>query len=250
MRVTSFLCFILLFVSCKQTNKHLTKITAKTIAVDSTIASSSEIDSIITPYKNKMTAEMQQVLCYNPTDLVKNDGELQSSLGNLMADLCFENALPIFKEKTGKDIDFAMFNNGGIRATIPKGKVLTENAFKLMPFENELVAVEITGEKVVELIEYFLSGKKAHPLSKNIQLTVNERNKDYSLIINGKSFNKNNTYVVLTTDYLQGGGDKMVFFKNPEKLIKLDYKMRDAIIDHFKKVDTLKTSLDNRVIIK
>ena len=40
------------------------------------------------------------------------------------------------------------------------------------------------------------------------------------------------------------------FFKNPEKLIKLDYKIRDAIIDYFKKTDTLQTAIDHRVIIK
>jgi hypothetical protein len=42
----------------------------------------------------------------------------------------------------------------------------------------------------------------------------------------------------------------MNFFKNPEKLTKLDYKVRDAILDYFEKVDTLTTTIDKRVIIE
>ena len=39
----------------------------------------------------------------------------------------------------------------------------------------------------------------------------------------------------------------MNFFKNPVKLTPLNYKMRDAIIAYFQKVDTLQTAIDNRV---
>ncbi len=191
---------------------------------------------------------MQQVLSYTSKDLLKNDGIMQSSLGNLMADICFSSADSIYKEKTSKPIDFAMFNYGELRAIIPKGNITNERIFKLMPFKNELVVVNITGKKIKDLINYFIKQNQAHPLSKNIQLTINESN--YSLKINGKPFNKDKNYTVLTSDFLQSGGDNMVFFKNPERLIKLDYKVRDIIINYLKKTDTLQTTIDNRVIIK
>ena len=117
-----------------------------------------------------------------------------------------------------------------------------------MPFDNELVVVKLTGEKISELATYFINNKKAHPLSKNIELIIQESN--YNLKINEEEFDNNKTYTVLTSDYLQEGGDKMDFFKKPTKLIKLDYKIRDAIIDFFMKTDTLQTAIDNRVIIK
>lgn len=245
-----FLCFFLVFTSCKKTTTktHLTKITAKNIAVDSTISSSKKINDFVAPYKEKLTAEMQKVLSHASKNFTKDDGKMQSSLGNLMADLCFDIANPIFKKNNNKAIDFAMFNHGGMRATIPKGKVTKENAFKLMPFENELVVVTLTGEKITELVEYFIRNKRAHPLSKNIELTI--KNDDYSLKINGKPFDKTKTYTVLTSDFLQGGGDKMVFFKNPKELTKLNYKMRDAIINYFEKTDTLQATIDNRVILE
>jgi 5'-nucleotidase len=117
-----------------------------------------------------------------------------------------------------------------------------------MPFENELVVVNLTGDKVLELISFFINNKEAHPFCKNIELIISKNS--YNLKIKGNVFNKNKTYNVLTNDYLHNGGSNMNFFKNSKKFTILDYKIRDVIIDYFKKTDTLKATLDNRVIFK
>ena len=248
MKFYYLLFFILVLNSCKKSEKQLVKITAKNIAIDHTIKSSEDITNIINPYKEKLSSEMQEVLCYAPKDILKNDGNMQSSLGNLMADLFYEMANPIFKEKTNESIDFVLLNYGGIRTDMSKGNIKKEQAFKLMPFENELVVVNITGKKVSALIAFFIKNKEAHPLCKNIELIISKN--DYNLKVKGEVFNINKTYNVLTNDYLQSGGDKMNFFKTPNKLTKLEYKMRDAVIDYFKIKDTLETAIDNRIIIK
>lgn len=247
-KITFLLCLFLLSISCKKQQQLLTKITAKTIKIDSTIYSNKEISNTISPYKEKMIKEVNTVISMTPINLTRHDGEMQSTLGNLLADLCFNIANPIFTKKTTKSIDFSMFNYGGIRAGIPAGKITNKHAFELMPFENSLVVVELSGEKIEELINYFILNKRAHPLSKQIELVISKDN--YSLKINGKPFDKNKSYFVLTSDYLQSGGDKMNFFKNPKSLAKLDYKMRDAIINYFKSVQSINSKLDNRVTIK
>jgi 5'-nucleotidase len=45
-----------------------------------------------------------------------------------------------------------------------------------------------------------------------------------------------------------GGGDKMYFLAETTKTIDINYKMRDVLIDYFKKNDTIKLSTDNRFI--
>ena len=49
-----------------------------------------------------------------------------------------------------------MMNAGGLRAPISKGVVTVQNAFSLMPFENDLVVVKLSGEKVKMLFDYFI----------------------------------------------------------------------------------------------
>ncbi|WP_459742009.1 5'-nucleotidase C-terminal domain-containing protein [Polaribacter sp. OB-PA-B3] len=247
MKFINLICLFLLLTACKKTENNLTKITAKNIAIDSTIASSAKIDSIIAPYSRKMIGEMEKVLSYAPYNFTKKSENRQSNLGNLMADMCYEMANAIFKDKTGSEIDFSMFNNGGLRAIISKGNVTQEDAFNLMPFENELVVVQLSGAKIEELVTYFIDSKSAHPLSKEVALHI--KKDAYSLQIKGQNFDKNKTYNVLTSDYLQGGGDRMNFFKNPIQLTKIDYKVRDAIIHYFQQTDTIKATIDNRVTL-
>jgi 5'-nucleotidase len=178
--------------------------------------------------------------------LVRTDGGLESSLGNLFADMCYQRANEVFKSRTGNNIDFAMFNYGGIRAGIGKGNITNENAFQLMPFENTLVVVELTAEKLHELAQYLIEGKTAHPLSKQINLVITNKADNYELSINNSPIDNTETYFVLTSDYLQTGGDHMNFFKDPVNLYKLDYKVRNAIIDYLKENDTISVTLDGR----
>lgn len=234
----------LLIIGCKNEPQYLVKIEGKVLPITEEISSKKAIEAIIQPYKETVEKEMNTVLSFTPKNLTRVDGELESSLGNLMADMCYKKANAVFNKQTEKNIDFAMFNYGGIRAAISKGEIFYKNAFKLMPFENSLVVVELTAEKVAELTNYLITQNKAHPLSKHISLVVLEN--DYKLTINNTPLDNSKTYFVLTSDYLQNGGDNMTFFKDPINLYKLDYKVRDAIIDYFKETDTIKVALDGR----
>lgn len=238
------LTIVFFFIQCKNEKFVVTKVTAKTSLIDSTLAEVETISKTIAPYKEKMTAEINTILSYTPKSLVRTDGKLESTLGNLLADLSYKRANPIFNTLTNKNIDFAMFNYGGVRAGIAAGNVTNENAFELMPFENAYVVVKLTGKKIEELIKYLIENNIAHPLSKQFRLTITENG--YTLTINNQPFDVNKSYFVLTSDYLQTGGDRMDFFKNPEELYKLEYKLRHAIIDEFKSLDTLKANLDGR----
>lgn len=234
---------IVLF-SCKKEPQRIIKIKGKQLFVNKDFNPTAAIDSLVKPYRIKVEKEMNTALSYTPIEINRYDGKLESSLGNLMADMCYEIANPIFNSRTGKNIDFAMFNFGGIRASISKGEITNRNAFQLMPFENSLVVVELTTEKINELVLYLIQQKKAHPLSKQINLSIDENS--YELKINNKPIDKSRTYFVLTSDYLQNGGDNMIFFSNPLNLFKTDYKVRNAIIDYFTANDTIKVKKNGR----
>ncbi|WP_111709177.1 5'-nucleotidase C-terminal domain-containing protein [Lutibacter citreus] len=241
-----FFLSIIILNSCKKETQSLVRIEGKLLPITKEIKSVQQIDSFILPYKLKVEKEMNTILSYTKKDLVRTDGILESSLGNLMADMCFERANPIFNSRTGKNIDFALFNYGGIRAGITKGDITTANAFNLMPFENSLVVVELTAKKVNELVQYLIDKHIANPISKHIKLAISDNS--YDLKIKNKKLDPAKTYFVLTSNYLQKGGDQMTFFSNPVSINLLDYKVRNAIIDYFSEKDTIYSNLDNRFI--
>ena len=136
-------------------------------------------------------------------------------------------------------------NHGGIRAGITKGNISARTAYEVMPFENSISVVELTGTSVLELIDYLIKSKRAHPLA-GIQIVLNSNDSVNSIKIQGKPFDKNSIYYVATSDYLVSGGDDMVFFKDGLSFTTLDYKIRNAMIDYFSKVDTLSPIIDDR----
>jgi len=239
--------FSFLLIACKNNSHEVSKINAKQLKIGNDIKQDSSIIQLFTPYKKKMTKEITKSLSFSTKILERTDGNLQSTLGNLVADLSYEKANELFKNKTGKTVDFSMSNYGGIRAAIMKGDVTVSNAFELMPFDNTLVVVELNYDKIKALFNYFVAKKRAHPLSKNIQLTI--ENDSYNLLINGKPIKKDRTYFVATSNYLQKGGDGMIFFSEPESLFDGNFLIRDAIVDYFESKDTLRANLDDRVII-
>lgn len=240
-------CLFILFSGCKTERYEKTEVNSERIPIDSSINEDAEIASFIKPYSQNIIKILDSVLAYNPQDLNKSNGELNTAIGNLMADAVWEQANPIFKSRTGKDIDLVILNHGGIRAPINKGAITTRTAYNVMPFENEIVVAEIEGTRVMEMLTYLESNRTPHPLS-GITIKVDENYKVWEAKIDGREIDTNQTYFVATSDYLLEGGDNMNFFKDAVNVHVINYKIRNALIDYFHKVDTLKAARDNRYI--
>ena len=195
--------------------------------VDSTIL------AIITPYQVKIEDQMNEVLTYTKNDLEK--GKPQSTIGNFVTDLCLNYA----------DAHICVMNNGGLRTTISKGEITRGKLYELMPFENELVVLELNKDDYIGLLNY-IGSRGGEPFS-GITIAIN---KDGKILSNSwpVNFEKGEKVRVLTSDYLANGGDEMSFFHEKEQQ-KVGLKLRDAIIDYCSKTDTIDVQLDNRIKI-
>ncbi|MBQ4914906.1 5'-nucleotidase C-terminal domain-containing protein [Maribacter sp. MMG018] len=231
--------------SCKQSPQTLTDIAAKQIVVDSTYHSVEEISNFVKPYHDHVNSVLDSTLAYAPHKITKTDGEYNTSAGNLMADIVLLQASPVFKKRTGKDIDFVLLNHGGIRSVISKGNVSARTAYEVMPFENTMAVASLKGSSILDMVSYLIKSKRPHPVA-GIQIVLNADNTLNSLKIQGKPFDKNKTYYVATSNYLITGGDNMGFFKDADEIIEIDYKIRNAMIDYFTKVDTITAKVDDR----
>ncbi len=222
-------CLILVISSCSkqliQTNKTSTQ-----TKLNSEIIQDPTILNFVEPYRKSLDSQMNRVVAYSQTELIKELPE--SNLSNFFAD-AISNACKSQKI----NFDFAMpTTNGGIRSSLPKGEWNLRNIFELMPFENELVLLQLSGKKVNELVEFIID-KGGQPVS-GIRIEAKNK-KALSVYINNELIDINKTYMVLTSDYLAGGGDGITAFTNPIKRTNLNYKVRDAILDY---LETQKTS--------
>ena len=240
----SILSFCFALVACK-TESNQQKY-GYNIEINQQVLSDSSIVKYYQPFKKNLEESLMNTpISYSPETYKKNDGELNSTLSNMFADATYEMSNPVFNKMSGENIDIVLLNNGGIRSIISKGNISEKTAFELMPFENSIVVLELNGLSIIKMIDYLRKVKLQHPIS-GLQITLNN---DYSVNevkINGVSIENEKKYYVATTDYLLEGGDKMYFLAETTKTTDINYKMRDILIDYFKKYDTLKLKSDNR----
>ena len=226
-----FLYIIIIVISaCNSDNNYIIDShESNVIKVEKNVDSS--LVMMIKPYKDSIEKLMNEILCYNLNNLEK--GRPQSTVGNFVTDLCLNYA----------DADICVMNNGGLRTNINKGYITRGKIYELMPFENELVILELNKKEYLALLNYITS-RGGEPFSGcNITMTNNG-----NIISNSwpVEFDLGKKVKVLTSDYLANGGDKMAFFKNKNQN-KTGIKVRDAIIDYCMKQDTINIKLDNRI---
>ncbi|MEC9208851.1 MAG: 5'-nucleotidase C-terminal domain-containing protein [Bacteroidota bacterium] len=221
---------VALLVACSPTytlQSHDDEVIGIQAGVDSTIL------TIISPYQDGIEDQMNEVLTYTKNNLEK--GRPQSTIGNFVTDLCLNYA----------DAHICVMNNGGLRTTISKGEITRGQLYELMPFENELVVLELNKDDYIGLLNYI--GRKGGEPFSGITITID---KDGKILKNSwpVNFEKGENVKVLTSDYLANGGDAMSFFQAKEQY-KVGIKLRDAIIDYCSKTDTINVRLDDRIQI-
>lgn len=207
---------------------------AEYIPVDN-ISYSAKIDSIILPYRDSLEDEMNVVIGYAPKDFERN--RPNGSLNNWAADVVGQSMLEELDERPY----MCLLNVGGLRNSINKGQVTIGDIFKVMPFDNEVVAVELP-ISVLKDIELYLLNKDGEPIG-------NALFENGKLEIPALEENRSSFWVV-TSDYLMNGGDNMVFFSKRTKEIYLGKLMRDVMIDAVIAQDTLHWNDQQRIILE
>ncbi|QOG01496.1 5'-nucleotidase C-terminal domain-containing protein [Flavobacterium sp. MDT1-60] len=246
-----FVIFLTLFFifSCSEKNYNLTKIEGKQLPITEKGSETPKIENFIKPYRDHINRDLDSILAYSPETLDKSTGKWQTTIGNLMADVCLQRGNLVFKAREKKDIDLCLLNHGGIRAILPKGNVTTRTAYEIMPFENSLIVVALSGNQILEIASYIIKEKKPQPLS-GMTFTISKDNTAKNILIQGKPIDVSKTYYVVTNDYLANGGDNMSFFLKATQKFDLNYKIRNVLIDYFKEVDTIPVKTDVRITVE
>ena len=191
------------------------------LAVDSLIEADAVMQASIKPYKEKLAVSLDSIVGYAARELQKET--VESSLGNFVADLIQEAA----QDSLDTAVDMGVVTIGGLRMPLPQGPIRLGDVYEVMPFENLLLVLSLTGAEVQELFE-FAAERKIVAIS-NSKMVVQE-GKPVSILIGGEPLDLSKRYTVATSDYLASGGDNMVVFKNAERLKNTEILLRSAIL--------------------
>jgi 2',3'-cyclic-nucleotide 2'-phosphodiesterase (5'-nucleotidase family) len=177
--------------------------------------------TILKPFSDSVANSMGLVLCHSAVALPKVKGQHETALGNLMSDIILNRARLL-----NPKVQVSLLNLGGIRASLPHGPITLGDVYSLMPFDNRISILQLGPQEKKEMFRY-IGEHPGTPFS-GFELRCLENN--WTGLIHGLPIPESDSLVVVTTDFLAQGGDKMNFFLNSTLLSDPGLLLRDGII--------------------
>jgi 2',3'-cyclic-nucleotide 2'-phosphodiesterase (5'-nucleotidase family) len=205
----------------------------KLTVVDASVPDDADVQKIVAPYGEKVR-ELSTVIGRLEGGLNKT-GVGGGTVGNFVSD-----GIKAYVWKNGKSPALTIMNVGGLRKNeISAGELRASDIFELLPFENALVAVEVTGVQLAKLIEIVTRDAQS---GARIHFKWNEQSRPEFL--NGKLLDENGKeqeidpqklYTVVTIDYLlQRGGGSYAILQEAKSKTPLNITLREAIMAYVK----------------
>jgi len=246
-RFSLSICAVLILFSCSR-YLTVTQVNTKNTPVEIQSANIDSLaESIVKPYRDSIEQDMSKLVGVTATALVK--GKPESKLTNLVADVILKYATDYCtKQQLNIIPDASYVNYGGLRASLPQGKITVGHIFELMPFENEIVMIKVSGEAIQKMAER-IAGRGGEGVS-GLKLGIRNE-KVGALAIGGKPVDPVASYWLVTNDYIANGGDQMSMFIIPQEKIETKLKIRNILIcslkEMYKKDGIIDVKEDGRI---
>jgi len=183
----------------------------------------------------------------------------ETNLGNLIADAYLEKA-----RKAIPETQLALVNGGGIRASIPAGDVTLGQVLEVMPFNNMLVILRLTGAEILNALENGVSKVEdkhgrfpqvagmryafdpARPAGERIlRVEVwDEKGQTY------RPLDYKATYLLVTNSFVADGGDGYEVFKRAKdegRIIELYEVDHDALVEYLEAHSPVSPRVEGRI---
>jgi 2',3'-cyclic-nucleotide 2'-phosphodiesterase (5'-nucleotidase family) len=152
-------------------------------------------------------------------------------------------ASDIMRKATGTQI--GLTNGGGLRRSLYKGDITMGDLYEVMPFDNQLVTMKVSGKHLKQLIDhgidadYMTDGQFAglyvvynpdKPYEERVEMLALE---------DGTVVEDDKWYTLTTNDFILGGGDKYNF-KGAKEVVDTYVQIRDVLEEAIKEAKEVK----------
>jgi 5'-nucleotidase len=155
----------------------------------------------------------------------------ETNVGNFIAD----------SYRSATDADVALVNGGSIRADLVynPGVLTKRDVLSILPFNNPIVKVEITGKTLADVLEHGVARSAEDnepgrfPQVSGMSFKFDTRKlpgqRVSDIRVGGQPLDMNRTYTLATSNFLvANGGDGYTMFKGAKMLINADQSRKDS----------------------
>ena len=213
-----------------------------------------DIATRVSEINAQIEEDMGQVIGTSEVDLDgvrENVRASETNLGDLITDAMLWQA-----GQDNEEVDAAITNGGGIRASIAAGDITKKSVNDVLPFGNTLYVVELTGAELLEALEASTyctpEPVGAFPQVAGIEFTINTSaaydagenypgttyaepasiNRVTIQTVGGQAFDADATYTIVTNDFLAAGGDTYYAFSAAESGYDTGISLDQVVMDY------------------
>jgi len=185
-------------------------------------------------YEEKLRPVLGKVLGKTTVDLDHDRWAGPSLLG--------EWTCEIMKDKVG--VQIAMTNGGGLRTSIPAGEITAGKLYEVMPFDNTLYIMKLSGADIKANIEHGIMNDDIGWIQiAGVKVIYNPKaeagNRIVSMVLeDGTPVEMDKYYTVVTNDFMATGGDNYNFDNAIDK-VDTFIPVRDAMMEAIEKAGVI-----------
>lgn len=213
-----------------------------------------DIATRVSEINAQIEEDMGQVIGTSEVDLDgvrENVRASETNLGDLITDAMLWQA-----GQDNEEVDAAITNGGGIRASIAAGDITKKSVNDVLPFGNTLYVVEVTGAELLEALEASTyctpESIGGFPQVSGIKFTINtgaayDAGENYPgstyagpnsinrvtiLTVGGQAFDADATYTIVTNNFMAAGGDTYYAFSAAESGYDTGVPLDQVVMDY------------------
>lgn len=200
--------------------------TQKFLGIESTLPLDETVQAMVDKYNDDLEPIFAEVVTplENTLDHDRNNG--LTPLGVVVSDA--------MRNITGTQI--SINNGGGIRQPLEAGNITVGDMYEILPFDNTIVTLEVSGSDLVKLIEHGINpdgfgwGQFA-----GIRVWYDEATGEVSSIrlLDGTKVEMDQYYSVAINDFMLTGGDSYDF-SNARNVVNTQIVMRESIQEYWR----------------
>ncbi len=202
--------------------------------------------AFIADYDARFSKEMDVIVCRALQDFSADNIRREE---NAMADM-ISDAM-----RAATDSDVAFFNGGNFRAGIDSGEVTFGDLYAVLPYDNFLMKVPMSGERLLSILEYagLQYGDGGFPQVSGLRLQYEDMELVSALILRDGEYVEIDPaaeYTFLTTDFLAIGGDGFPMDEDPYGPGYTGKEQRSAFAQWASQQRELSYETDGRIIFE
>lgn len=206
------------------------------------IEPSADVQQLLAPFRQEVAEMKSEILATAERPLAVKRSE-PSDVGALVTD---ELVAATRRHDDLPDADFALQNSGGLRTPLPKGAISYGALYEVLPFDNLLVTMKVTGAQIDAMLTGVVkTGRIFQASGLTIELTCAKGKPESAraLTLEGKPLDPKKSYTVVWNDFLANGGDgTKEALEGVEQTFHPKYVMRDVVAEGLR---TRKTPLNS-----